>query len=72
MTTAKKAAFYLLLPILGTIKIERIIGRHLLYQGWKNKVRVMLLDPVLVLGICYWIAGFYNALWTEKGISRER
>lgn len=72
MNLFKKTAFFLLLPILGAMKIERIIARHLLYQSWSNKLRILLLDPLLILGICYWIAGFYNALWTEKGISEER
>lgn len=72
ITLQKKLAFYALLPAIGAVKISRIIGRHLVYQNWKNKLRTLALSPVLVLGIVYWTAGFYNALWTEKGIGKER
>ena len=72
ITPLKKLVFYILLPAIGAIKISRIIGRHLIYQNWKNKLRTLTLAPVLVLGITYWMAGFYNALWTEKGIGKER
>lgn len=72
ITPLKKGSFYLLLPVIGAVKIARIIGRHLTYQNGKNKLRALALTPVLLLGICYWTAGFYNALWTEKGIGKER
>jgi glycosyltransferase involved in cell wall biosynthesis len=72
ITPLKKASFYLLLPAIGAVKIARIIGRHLVYQNGKNKLRTLALTPVLILGICYWTAGFYNALWTEKGIGKDR
>jgi len=72
ITPLKKLAFYIFLPVISTIKIARIIGRHLVYQNWPNRLRTLTLSPVLILGICYWTAGFYNALWTEKGIGKER
>lgn len=72
ITPAKKFAFYLALPALGFVKIARIIARHLAYQNWSNKLRTLWITPALLLGIIYWIGGFYHALWTEKGIGTER
>lgn len=72
ITPFKKIMLYLLLPLIGTLKISRIIARHLRYQNWKNKLRTIALTPILIVGIGYWVAGFYNALWTEKGIGQER
>ena len=72
ITPRKKLTFFLLLPIISLAKICRIIGRHLRYQSWKNKFRTLTLTPVFALAICYWMGGFYNALWTEKGISKDR
>lgn len=72
ITPAKKMALYLLLPALGALKIGRIIGRHLLYQSWKNKLRTLILIPFFTLGVGYWVTGFYNALWTGKGIGKDR
>lgn len=72
ITAAKKIVFFLALPLLGFVKVVRIIIRHLRYQNWQNKLRTIWLTPALILGILYWIGGFYYALWTEKGISAER
>lgn len=72
ITPLKKMMFYLLLPVFSLAKVGRIIGRHLRYQSWANKIRTLWLTPALLLGIVYWTGGFYNALWTEKGIGKER
>lgn len=72
ITPAKKAMFFCLIPLMSGVKTLRIIGRHLLYQAWPNKLRTLLISPLLALGGIYWMAGFYNALITEKGISKNR
>jgi len=69
---AKKFVFCCLLPLISGIKTLRIIGRHLRYQSWPNKLRTLVISPLLILGGIYWMAGFYNALITEKGISKSR
>lgn len=68
----KKILFFCALPVISGLKIMRIIGRHLRYQSWPNKFRTLLISPLLILGGAYWMGGFYNALITEKGISRNR
>lgn len=68
----KKFMFFCLIPLISGVKTLRIIGRHLRYQAWPNKLRTLMISPLLVLGGIYWMAGFYHALITEKGISKNR
>jgi len=72
ISRAKKLALFCMLPLMSAVKILRIIGRHLRYQSWPNKLRTLVIGPLLMLGGIYWMAGFYNALITEKGISKNR
>lgn len=72
ISRAKKFAFFCLLPFMSAIKTLRIMGRHIRYQTWPNKLRTLAISPLLMLGGIYWMAGFYNALITEKGISKNR
>lgn len=72
ITFSRKAAFFVLLPIISLVKTLRIVGRHLLYQSAPNRVMTLLMLPVLLAGGTWWMAGFYHALVTEKGISTVR
>ncbi len=72
ISSAKKLLFFVLLPFISLAKIARIIARHLRFQNWRNKLRTLTLTPVFLLAIGYWMGGFYNALWTEKGIGKDR
>ncbi len=68
----RKFAIFLLLPVMSGAKTARIVFRHLRYQNWKNKFRTLLITPLLLLGGMYWMTGFYNALLSERGISKDR
>lgn len=72
ITFARKIMFFFLIPPISGMKTLRIIGRHLNYQSPKNKLRTLVISPLLALGGIYWMSGFYNALITEKGISKDR
>lgn len=72
MNFSKKIALFCLLPFVSGTKTLRIIGRHLRFQSWPNKFRTLALSPLLILGGIYWMVGFYDALITEQGISRNR
>lgn len=72
ITTFKKLAFLVSLPAISGMKVLRIIVRHLRYQNQANKLRTLTLAPTLFLGGLVWMAGFYHALTTEKGISKNR
>lgn len=72
ITPAKKALFFCLMPVMTGVKTLRIIGRHLRFQSPANKLRTLLISPLLMMGGIYWMVGFYNALITEKGISKNR
>ncbi|MFH0974673.1 MAG: glycosyltransferase [Spirochaetota bacterium] len=72
MSSLKKAAFIAALPVLTIIKIGRIIIRHLLYQTPAGKLKTLAISLPLFISGLFWMAGFYNALITEKGIGAER
>lgn len=72
ITPSKKLLFFVLIPLISGFKILRIIARHLRYQALPNKLRTLLISPLLAIGGLYWMVGFYNALITEKGISQNR
>jgi Predicted glycosyltransferases len=72
ISKTRKVMFFFILPAFALTKISRIIARHLRYQNWPNKFRTLAMIPLFLLAIGYWTAGFYHALLTEKGISRER
>ena len=69
---AKKLFFFLLLPLLSTLKILRIIGRHLLYQNNKNRFITLLLSPLLLFSSWVWMAGMYNSMIFGGDISTKR
>lgn len=72
ITALRKAAFFILLPPVTLIKTLRIAGRHLLYQSARNRLVTLALLPALLVGGAWWMAGFYHALITEKGIGTTR
>ncbi|PKL39695.1 MAG: glycosyl transferase family 2 [Spirochaetae bacterium HGW-Spirochaetae-1] len=72
MSLVKRVVFFIVLPLITIIKMGRIIIRHLVYQPPLRKLIMLAIGfPLLVSGF-FWMAGFYNALITEKGISAER
>jgi GT2 family glycosyltransferase len=72
MSLFKKAVFIACLPLITILKIVRIIVRHLLYQTRKGKLITFAISLPLIFSSWFWMAGFYNALITEKGIGSER
>ena len=68
----KKVIFALLLPAIGLAKTLRIIGRHLRYQPGKQKLKTLWISPLLLWGGAIWVKGFYTALLSNKGMSKER
>ena len=68
----KKVVFLAVLPLLSVSKVIRIIGRHLLYPTPGGRIVTLFISIPLTLTGCFWMAGFYNALVTEKGISNNR
>jgi glycosyltransferase involved in cell wall biosynthesis len=68
----KKFAFFVSLPLMTIFKIWRIIARHLLYQTFAGKLITLAISLPLFISSLFWMAGFYNALITEKGIGTER
>lgn len=72
ITPLRKATFFTALPIISLVKTMRIAGRHLLYQSPQNRLITLLMLPVLLAGGTWWMAGFYHALITEKGIGTLR
>lgn len=69
---SRKCIFFIMLPYIGIAKSVRIIYRHLKYQSWPNKFRTLVLSVPIVLATVFWVAGFYNAMITEKGIGKNR
>lgn len=72
LPAAKKAAFFLLLPLISATKTARIIGRHLRYQDAGGKWKVLGLSPLLMAAGGSWMAGFYQSLLFGGGISASR
>jgi GT2 family glycosyltransferase len=72
MSSFKKAVFFISLPLFTIFKIGRIIIRHLLYQTPSGKLITLAVSLPLIISGWFWMAGFYNALITEKGIGAER
>jgi glycosyltransferase involved in cell wall biosynthesis len=71
-TLFKKIMFVAALPLITLLKIGRIIVRHLRYQTASGKAVTIAIGFPLLLASWFWMAGFYSALITEKGISPER
>jgi len=69
---AKKTAFFFLLPLVSAMKTVRIIGRHLRYQDMRGRGMVLCLTPLLVAGGGSWMAGLYQSLLFDRGISAHR
>jgi len=72
MTTARKMMFALGLPLITAAKMARILARHLRFNPWRKRLITLALSPVLLLGGLYWMIGFYGALLTDRGISKDR
>jgi GT2 family glycosyltransferase len=68
----KKVGFFFLLPAVSATKTLRIILRHLRYQDARKRWITLRTTPDLILAGAYWMAGFYDGLLFQKGISGER
>lgn len=67
-----KIAFALLLPFITGVKLLRIFFRHLKYQNSKQKVKLIQISPLMVLGGIYWMVGLYRSMIFGGGISTKR
>lgn len=72
ITFTKKIYFTVMLPLITIAKVARIVGRHLTYQPFTKKIKTLTITPWLLAGGFTWMSGFYNAIFTEKGISQSR
>lgn len=69
---AFKAAFSGLLPAITSLKIARIVVRHLRYQDARGRLITILLTPLLTAsGLC-WMTGLYESLIWGGEISKRR
>ena len=68
----KKVVLFLLLPFLSLAKGIRIIARHLRYQTLMNKLKTILLTPLLLCGTLVWMIGFYYSMIFGLPISETR
>ncbi len=71
-STSKQVAIFILLPAIATFKIIRILIRHMRYQSMRQRIRTLLISPLLVAGGTYWMAGLYRAFFTRKGVETTR
>ena len=69
---AKKIVFFLFLPLLSTLKILRIVVRHLAYQNTRNRLITVLLTPLFALAGVLWMGGLYRSMIFGGGISSRR
>lgn len=72
MNTAKKSIFFILLPVLSSLKVIRIIVRHLLYSSSKDRIITIFLAPLILLCGYVWMFGIYHAMIFGGGISQNR
>ena len=60
------------LPLITIVKTGRIIFRHILYQNLYGKLVTLVISLPLCFSGFFWMAGIYNAIIIQKGISRDR
>lgn len=70
MTSLKKLALLLALPLLMLVKITRINARNLKYKFGLEMLLVYC--PYMYICGLYWLAGFYGGVIGNKGISSGR
>lgn len=68
----KQFLIALLLPAIACFKVLRIIGRHMKYQSMPQRVKTLKISPFLFAGAACWMVGFYNAIFTQRGIGAAR
>ncbi|WP_269518236.1 glycosyltransferase [Alteromonas sp. BMJM2] len=71
-STTKSLMLFVLLPLMALAKGMRIVMRHLKYQTLKNKIKTVLLAPLLLLGAFVWMVGFYYSMIFGLPISKTR
>lgn len=57
-----RLALGLTLPALSTLKVLRIMGRHLRYQDNRGRVITLALAPLFSISGAYWMAGLYRSM----------
>ena len=67
-----KIGFALLLPIITGFKMLRIFSRHLKYQSGEQKIKLVKISPLMILGGLYWMIGLYRSMIFGGGISKNR
>jgi len=68
----KQLTIFIFLPAIAAFKILRIFIRHMRYQSIRQRIRTILISPLLVVGGAYWMAGLYRAFLTRQGIEISR
>lgn len=68
----KKAIMLVLLPVMALLKIGRIFLRHMRYQVPAQRVRTVLISPLLGFGSLCWMAGLYHAMLFNSGFDEAR
>jgi len=68
----QKFILIIFLPIIALAKFTRINLRNIIFNNAKDKLFGLLVSPVVYFCGIYWMAGMYNALFFNKGISGER
>lgn len=71
-STAKSIVLFMLLPLMALAKGTRIVLRHLKYQTLANKLKTVLLAPLLLCGAMVWMVGFYYSMIFGLPISKTR
>ena len=69
---AKKAALFLLLPLIASVKILRIVARHLIYNDTRRRVIAFVISPLLFAAGMFWMCGLYKSMIFGGEISRRR
>lgn len=72
LPAVKKVAMFLLLPLLALFKVGRIFCRHMRYQTSTQKMKTVLISPLLAIGGLSWMAGLYSSLMFGGGIGQAR
>jgi glycosyltransferase involved in cell wall biosynthesis len=72
ISLAKIILLFIFLPFLSLAKGARIVLRHLKYQTVANKLKTVLLGPLLMCGALVWMIGFYYSMVFGVPISETR
>ncbi len=68
----KKCVLFLLLPLLATLKMARVIVRHLRFQTPRQKLITVGISPLLFISGYIWMFGLYRSMLLGGGISTKR